>query len=379
MKLYYTIIMVIFVNCILLPFSVAQSQPEPLRCIVIDAGHGGKDPGATNGKLREKDITLAVALKLGELIKSTYPALKVVYTRKTDVFIELQNRSAIANKADADLFISIHTNAAKNRSASGTETFLMGVDKSGASLGVAMRENDVISYEADYTTSYQGYQPGSSESFIIFSLMTYAFQTQSLEMATLVQNEFKENLPMKNRGVKQAGYLVLWRTTMPSILTEIGFISNDTEGAFLASSSGQTQIAKQLLNAIGKYMSRVKTEQITVENTKQSPKIKKSDEQEKIKTTTETIKRTNDIRFRILAAKNEKRIVINSRIFGPYVSVTEEVKEVNSYKYYVESMISYKEALLLHNKIKELFPKAIIVAFRGNEEVALEKAKQQQP
>lgn len=382
MKLHYGVINVILaLICISNP-AIVHAQSKSVRCVVVDAGHGGKDPGATNGKLREKDITLTVALKFGELLQAKFPEIQVVYTRKTDIFVPLQTRSAIANKADADLFISIHTNAAKNTAASGTETFLMGVDKNGANLSVAMRENDVIAYEADYSTIYQGYEPGSSESFIIFSLMNYAFQSQSIRMATLVQKEFAANLPMKNRGVKQAGYLVLWNTSMPSILTEIGFISNSEESRYIASTAGQTKIAEQLLAATEKYIAHSKHKDIQIEKigtkeikvadvTLPADKTTSGTSQKKTpqKTETKPVAKQNidkELFYRVLATESDRRLVVNSRLFGPYVSVVEEKKEGEKYKYYIKSVISYKEALLLQDKVKELFPKATIIAFPGD-------------
>lgn len=365
-------------NAILILFCISGNvlaqtvATPPIKCVVIDAGHGGKDPGATNGKLLEKNVTLAVALKLGAKINAAYPNIKVVYTRKTDVFVPLQGRSEIANKADADIFISIHTNAAKNKEAYGTETFLMGVDKSGANMAVAMRENDVITYEADYSTTYQGYEPGSSESFIIFSLMNYAFQTQSLSLASMVQKEFGANLPTKNRGVKQAGYLVLWQTTMPSILTEIGFISHAEESKFLASDAGRDKIASLIAKALGNYINSVKNDNIKVEKTSivaETPSI----------VTAKPVAKSNDLTYRILVMESTEKYELTAENFGPFVSVIEQVKDGNLYKYYAQKLVSYKEALLLQSKVIEIFPDAAIIALSGDKQISLDEARKIKP
>lgn len=197
--------------------------------VVIDAGHGGRNPGAVWGELLEKDINLAVALMAGEKLGRLMPQAKIIYTRTTDVDVPLKDRTEIANHANADLFISIHCNANPSTSAAGSETYVMGVDKSGANLAVAMRENAVITLEDNFTESYGGYDPKSAESFIIFSLMQYAHQDQSLGLASEIQKQYTAGGALRSRGVKQDGFLVLWRTAMPSVLTEIGFISNPAD------------------------------------------------------------------------------------------------------------------------------------------------------
>ncbi len=226
-----------------------------IRTVVIDAGHGGKDPGAIskNGKYKEKNITLSVALKLGELIKGSYPDIKVVYTRSTDKYVELAQRAAIANKNKADLFISIHVNSAKATQARGTETFVMGAHKSEDNFEVCKLENSVIVIEDDYERKYEGFNPGSPESYIIFSLLQNVHQEQSIRYAAKVQSEFSKGPITVNRGVKQGGLLVLWRTTMPAVLTELGFISNAKDCAVLVTKSGQEQFAKKLFNAFVSY------------------------------------------------------------------------------------------------------------------------------
>jgi N-acetylmuramoyl-L-alanine amidase len=224
--------------------------------LVIDAGHGGKDPGAVNGKSQEKNINLNVALKMGKLIEENCKDVKVIYTRKTDVFVELYKRADIANKAGADMFISIHTNSAKNKSANGAETYLLGVEenRTSANLNAALEENKAILLENDYEAHYEGYDPNSPESMIIFEFMQNEYQKESLKMATFTQNQMISSAKRPDRGVHQAGYLVLWKSTMPSILVELGFISNDAECKYLVSQKGVDEMSQSLYKAFCEYL-----------------------------------------------------------------------------------------------------------------------------
>ena len=236
--------------------SNAQNRKIGINTVVIDAGHGGPDAGAVGRLYKEKDINLDVALRFGRMISEHYPDVQVIYTRKTDVLIPLAERGDIANRAKADLFISIHINSNKSSSPSGVSVYVMGVDKASKNMDVAMKENDVITYEEDYSTRYQGYKPGSTESLIMFSLIQYAYQTQSCLLADMVQKQFVGNTQMQDRGVRQAGFLVLWRAAMPSILCEFGFISNPTEEKFIGSKKGRETYARSLFNAFSQYKVR---------------------------------------------------------------------------------------------------------------------------
>lgn len=223
--------------------------------VVIDAGHGGHDPGCNGGDSKEKEVTLAIALKLGKMIEDSFKDVKVIYTRKTDKFIELSERGNIANKNNADLFISIHCNANDNKEASGTETYLMGLHKSESNLSVSKRENNVILLEKDYKTNqaYEGFDPNSPAGHIILTLMQNAYIAQSAKFAGHVESEFKTNTKLKSRGVKQAGFLVLWKTAMPGVLIETGFLTNSNDRKVLSKDSGQANIAKAIFNAVKKY------------------------------------------------------------------------------------------------------------------------------
>lgn len=226
-----------------------------IRCVVIDPGHGGHDPGtiSSGAKYKEKDIVLAVSLKLGSLIKSKYPDIKVLYTRSTDKFVPLAERSDFANRNNADLFISVHVNATKSTSVNGTETFVMGTHKSESNFELCKAENSVIVMEDNYNAKYEGFNPDSPESYIIFSLLQNTHLEQSLKLAEMVQKSYKSGPVYGNRGVKQGGLLVLWRSTMPAILTEIGFMSNAKDRAVMITKDGQAKIANRLFTAFCNY------------------------------------------------------------------------------------------------------------------------------
>lgn len=225
--------------------------------VVIDAGHGGRDAGAVGCISKEKNINLKVALALGSLIKKNCPEVKVIYTRSTDTFVELSRRASIANKAKADLFISIHTNSTaagrKGTAAQGTETYTLGMHRAADNLAVAKRENSVITLEADYKRKYEGFDPGSSESYIIFELMQDQYMAFSVDLASRIQREFASTAKRINKGVHQAGFLVLREVSMPSVLIELGFINNRKEEKFLASEWGQNQLAQSIFNAFRAY------------------------------------------------------------------------------------------------------------------------------
>lgn len=222
--------------------------------LVIDAGHGGKDPGAVGARLKEKDINLRVALALGKIIEKEMPDCKVVFTRKTDVFVELDERANIANRNKADLFISIHTNAtAGNKSVRGTETYTLGMHRADSNLEVAKRENSAIMLESNYEERYEGFNPKSSESYILFELMQDQYMKQSVSLANRIQRQFVNTAKRVNRGVYQAGFLVLRATSMPSVLVEVGYITNPTEEQYLGTNEATENLSRSLFNAIKEY------------------------------------------------------------------------------------------------------------------------------
>ncbi|WP_457068215.1 N-acetylmuramoyl-L-alanine amidase family protein [Hymenobacter sp. UYAg731] len=239
-----------------LPAATISTANEPyryrLRTVVLDAGHGGKDRGCAGATAREADVALSLILALGKQIQENMPEVKVIYTRKTNVFIELDERAAIANRNHADLFISIHCNAGPSQS-HGTEVWTMGLHKSTANLGVAQRENSVILQEKDYQKRYDGFDPSSPQSHILFSLFQSAYITNSLRFAQRVDRQLRTSVSRPSRGVKQAGFLVLWKSTMPSVLIESGFLTNPTEERYLNDKANQSYMAAGIYRAFREY------------------------------------------------------------------------------------------------------------------------------
>lgn len=242
-------------------FQLNKSDFFGVKTVCIDAGHGGHDGGCQGSNSQEKHVALAIALKLGEHIKENFPDVKVVYTRTTDVYLKLYERAAVANKANADLFICIHANASDNKSALGTETFVMGLHKTEANLKVAKRENSAILMEDDYKTNYSDFDPNSPESYIVLTMTQNAFIDQSLSFAAKIQTQFTDRVGRKNRGVKQAGFLVLHQTSMPSVLIETGFLTNAEEEKFLTSGIGQDYMASAIYRAFKDYKKELEQKQ----------------------------------------------------------------------------------------------------------------------
>lgn len=364
-----------------------------LKCVVIDAGHGGNDPGATFGKTYEKNITLSIALELGKMITETHPSVKVIYTRKSDIAIDLYKRSQIANDAKADLFISIHVNSARNYSARGVETFLMGTNQSSKNMDVAMKENSVITFEENYEQKYEGFDPKSAESYIIFSLMQYSFLEQSRIFASAIQEEYTKTLTTPNRGVKQAGFLVLWRTSMPSVLTEIGFISNSEDRSYLISNTKQKAIATSLLTAFTRYKrqmdSGVKEISITPTTEQNDDDSIDSETQpshtlEEIstpvvthalkETTTTKQSKSNSVEYRVQISSVDKKVPIISANFGKFSKNVEVIQSGKLYKYYIPTK-TYKEAQEVLKSVKaSRFKDAFISAYENNKRIDIKEA-----
>lgn len=268
MKKYYFISLV-FAVCFLASSFIPNTKPVfGVKVVVIDAGHGGKDPGCHGKKNNEKDVALAVALKLGKYIEENLKDVKVVYTRSTDVFVELQERAEIANKAKADLFISIHCNSACVRDKKlkkdvcrehvcGAETYVMGIKNEKGKLDIAKRENSAILLEDNYVQKYDGFDPNSDESYIIMSMFADTYLDQSLSFASKTQNHYSKNASRVDKGVKRASLWVLWRTYMPSVLTEIGYLTNPQEELFLGSEKGQDYMASSIFKAFREYKDEI--------------------------------------------------------------------------------------------------------------------------
>ena len=378
MKVIRAIFVVFLLVSRLVPEGVA-SAPEGaggLWCIVIDAGHGGKDPGAVGNGQQEKAINLGVALRLGRMIEEQLPDVKVVYTRRDDRFIPLADRSKIATGAGGDLFVSIHTNSSPGSAAAGTETYVMGEDKGNRNLSVVMRENSVISLEADYSSRYEGYDPNSSESLILFSLMQYAYQSQSLSLAELIQVQYAGHAQRRDKGVKQAGFLVLWRTPMPSVLTEVGFISNPAEAKFLGSAAGQEKIAAAIFRAVKEYKRRTDSRTLATGPAQEvAPKAERAVPGSAAGQAAEAgTENAEKVVFRIQVKSSLSKIAVTRSNFGDYAEGVLEKRIDGRYKYYYGSSFSYQEALLLQRRVRRSFPDAFMVAFRGGRPVPLANA-----
>ena len=332
--------------------------------VVIDAGHGGKDPGGVANGYREKDVALNVSLLLGKLLSNT--EVKVVYTRKTDVFIGLWKRGKIANSAKADLFVSIHCNTVNNSKPYGTETFVLGLHANKQNLEIAKKENAVILLEDDYKERYEGFDPNSEESVLGLTLLQEENLDKSFSLAAEIQQNFSQNLKRKNRGVKQAGFVVLHQTYMPSVLIELGFLSNKNEGKFLNSKMGQQQMAKEIAKAITKYYQQLKANTVV----SQSVNIDDSISNTYLPNETAT---EEEVIFKIQIASSKNKLKAKSYNFRGLKNI-ERVKVGSYYKYYYGITSNYQEVknALLKAK-KKGYSDAYIAAFKNGEKTSLSK------
>lgn len=345
---------------------IAIGMPMHAYTVVIDAGHGGDDPGAIGRVAREKVLNLNAALQLGEMIKEAYPEVEVIYTRKTDVFIPLHQRADIANKSKADLFISIHANASDNRNASGAETFVLGTERMEDNLDIAMRENSVIKMEADYQSSYEGFDPNSIDSYIMFDLLQSDYMNQSLQFATLVQKQFVDSLKRGDRGVRQAAFLVLLRTACPSVLIEMGFVSNRDEERFLASEAGKIGITRSIFRAFSQFYKPGQAVPIL-----KSDSIKVPTTQEQIAQSIQEKKSAITYKIQIFSSKN--KIKNTDPCFLGLKNCTWK-KDGVWYKYMYGNCKTYQEAKKLQETVKKKFKDCIVVAFEGDEQIPVKKA-----
>ncbi len=354
----------IFTSVLIVVFGLTAAYPQyHVSRVVIDAGHGGKDPGALGTYSREKDIALSIALKTGEYIKKYLPEVEVIYTRKTDVFVELHKRAKIANDAKADLFVSIHCNAAKNPAASGTETFVMGLHKSDAQLEVAKLENAAILNEENFADMYDGFNPNQDEDYITLTMFQDAFLEQSTILAEEIQKQFRERVKRKDRGVFQAGFLVLYKTTMPGVLVETGFISNPAEEKFLMSSDGQVYLASALFRAIKFYKEEMERKdnkaQLAVREYYQEPEPVKSP----------------DVFFRVQFTSSKKKMTFDAKKTKDMPDIR-EYRQDGWYKYSTGNFTTYDEAVKHQKFVREnkKYKDAFIICFLKDERISLEKA-----
>jgi len=401
-----------FLILCILYFFVNLSSAQKVNTVVLDAGHGGRDVGALGKNSREKDIALSIVLKIREYIQKNLVDVKVVLTRDDDTFIELYQRAHIANSNKADLFISIHCNSIKSPSAYGVETFVMGLHKSGANLAVAKAENAAILLEDDYVEKYDGFDPNSDEGNIFFSMMQNAFLDRSLGFAGKIQHQLVDNLNLLNRGVKQAGFLVLYKTAMPGVLIETGFISNPKDEKFLLSDKGQDQIAKAVFNALCDYKEQIenkpiariandttmvaKSNQVTIRSNKNETSVKETSIKEttvkEFPSKTSPVKdspikeiRTesnqptgtepSEIIFRVQFALYPDAKPITSKLFAGIDDVMMYFHG-GSYKY-TSGNYDTMEAALQGRKamISKGYKDAFVVAFKGKNRITNEEAK----
>lgn len=372
--------------------------------VVLDAGHGGTDPGNLGTgryKSTEKDIALEVALKVGDYIERAYEDVDVIYTRKDDHFVRLKDRTTIANKAQADLFISIHCNSAANKDAHGTETFVMSMTKVKANLELAKKENSSILLEENYEQVYEGFDPKSPESLIARSIAQSVFLDQSLTLSAFIQNQYRDRVSRRDRGVKQAPYWVISFTTMPSVLTELGFLTNSAEEDFLNSDNGKVYMASAIYRAFKEYKAAVEgVEIITPDFEKDLPTAEEIKAEVEAQTTKETAppaeKPVAEIKeeekpeekpadpkpaapkeqviYKIQLMASSQPIELKEENFNGLKNV--ESYEVDGlYKYTVGEVSDYKKAVSLQRTVREnAYPKAFITAFYKGERIAISKA-----
>jgi N-acetylmuramoyl-L-alanine amidase len=355
--------------------NLAAGDKAVIKTVVIDAGHGGKDPGCHGSSAHEKNVCLSMALKLGKYIKEKYPNVKVIYTRDKDVFVELDERAKIANKSNADLFICIHANSA-SPTAYGTETYVLGLHRADAQAKVAERENAVINFEDDKGEKYKAYEM-SPDAIIARQLQLSVFLDHSINFATKLQSEFKA-LGRHDRGVRQAGFLVLYKTTMPSVLIETGFLTNPDEEKFLADTASHTKMATAMFTAFEKYKCELEGVEYKAEKSKDNKEVPEKTP-EKIVDKNDEGSKTNEIDktavyFKVQIETSEKKIALNSlRFKGLNV---EEYTQDNLYKYTVGAYKNdFKSANAYKNEMREKgFSNAFVVAFQNGVRINLEKA-----
>ena len=347
--------------------------------IVIDPGHGGREPGAIGSISKEKDITLAVSLLTGNYIEKNLENVEVIYTRDDDSSVDLLERPKIANRNNADLFISIHANSVEDQNlknqVSGTETYIMGLAKDKASLDVAMRENKVITWEEDYSAKYAGFDPQSPESYIIFTLTHNLYQEQSTNLASMIQDQFRERVGRKDRGVKQAGYWVLYNTTMPSVLVEIGFICNPTEEKYINSKEGQEYIASAIFRACRDYINEIASKStISIQeqgNRGTSPNVEISNSENS--NSVKAFAQQNEVIFRVQIATTSINREINPSNFNGYTDVV-EIIDNDRYKYAVGGFNNYDAAVDYRKKVENVYPDAFVIAIQNNKVLPLQQA-----
>lgn len=384
----------ILLVCLLIFFSsygsIAQNNTKPFK-VVIDAGHGGKDPGCHGVYTKEKDIALNVALKTGKLISENCPDVKVIYTRKTDVFVELYRRAEIANTNHADLFISFHCNANDNHNANGIETFVMGLHKSDANQAVARAENSAILKESNYQNNYDGFNPNSPEAAILFSLYSSAYLNNSILLADKVQKNLINSTNLVNRGVKQAGFWVLYKVAMPSILIEMGFLSNVNDENYISKNANQDVVANAIFQAFSSYYTQITDNKVEVDNVNQNNKnnkntiihdnsndnntdnqlVEKKNEAEV--SGSDNLSNPNDVHFMVQFMAVPEKISLNDKRFKGFPKVN-RYNENNLWKYTSGNETTLGEAKEILKIVQTKYPDAFVIAFQGDKKIPVSEA-----
>jgi N-acetylmuramoyl-L-alanine amidase len=337
-----------------------QTSDKKKFVAVLDAGHGGHDSGNRGNGYFEKNIALSIALGVGKILEKD-EGIRVIYTRKSDKFVKLVDRANIANKADADLFVSIHCDAFTSSKAFGAGTFVLGLHENQRNFEIAKRENSVIFYEEDYEKNYEGFDPNNPESVISLTLMQETYSNQSIEAAATIQKSFVTNLGRKDRTVKQAGFVVLKYTYMPSVLVETGFLTNSREGAYLNSTKGKTDMSNAIAKAIVNYKNELEKGVVSLQVYENNKAVQLQEDH-------------SNIYFRVQLAASKKAIDTRPQNFKGLEKVSLQ-KEGGYYKYYYGNSKSYK--MIQKEQIKARragFKSAFIVSFKGNEKIKLSEA-----
>lgn len=389
---YYIIMKKIYTILLFLGFLL----PTYAFTIVLDAGHGGHDAGAVGSFSKEKNINLRYTLLVGDMIKKNIPDAKVIYTRDKDVFVDLNERARIANRNKADLFVSIHTNSSKNTSANGMETFTLGVSRSKENMEVAMLENSVIKLEEDYETKYEGFDPNSVDSYIMFEFMKDQYTDRSITCADFIQTKMIQTSKRNDRGVRQAGFLVLRATAMPSVLVELGFISNKDEEKYLNNNENQVKLATAIFNGIKEYKHEldkksggakseelaVRSEELKAEVTEpvevtQPKKDLEAKEENKGELTKEKeeITPNSDYEFYIQYLVSKNNYSLDNAVFKGHTP-TKVLNENNLYKYLI-GPFDVNTVFKKRNEITKNFPDAFIVAYKEGKKVSTPEAIQE--
>lgn len=401
----------LFISLLAFISAEGQKKSPDFKTVVIDAGHGGKDPGTIVGQAREKNIVLDIALKLGKYVQQNHKNIKVVFTRDNDYYVPLMDRAQIANKINADLFISIHANYCDNPTINGTETYVLGLHRTEDNLNVAKKENSVILLEDDYSKRYEGFNPNLSESYIMFELIQDTYLDQSLRFATILQSNFKELAQRHDRDVRQAGFLVLRETAMPSVLIETGYLSNKKENSFLLTDEGRSEIAHSIYGSLVNYLNKLDTNDNLPQNRGKLPKTQNSTKPEnadsqkqtvskfrvnkqseigqsntksgtktnkalaegisKEKIEPDTIGRSKELKadgttsYAIQIGVYSKRISSDSKIFKGISPIKELIIE-GKYKYFCSQSDAFQTTKNDYFEVSKKFPDAFIVSIHNN-------------